>query len=162
MSRAQTQSLCAINVMPCISKLTVHPKGHAHLPNICHVHHSDSRILPIPLSYKGISESKIHALDWKQHRGQGLSFIHLWILSIYYKAQYLADKCIIWFINQSYVQIPMKTEPNRKQKSSEITKKQIIHKLDNQTLKWLKTAFIILSASISNTKHFSTNIIMSL
>ena len=52
----------------------------------------------------------------------------------------------------------MKTEPNRKQKSSEITKKQIIHQLDNQTLKWLKTAFIILSASISNTKHFSTNI----
>ena len=91
--------------------------------------------LPIPPFYKGMSEVKSMLCSLKATQGQGLSFIHLWILSIYYKAQYLADKWIIWLINQSYAQISMKTEPNRKQKSFEITKNPIIHKLDNQTLK---------------------------
>lgn len=91
--------------------------------------------LPIPAFYKGMSEVKSVLCSLKATQGQGLSFIHLWILSIYYKAQYLADKWIIWWINQPYAQISMKTEPSRKQKSFETTKNPISHKLDNQTLK---------------------------
>lgn len=49
----------------------------------------------------------------------------------------------------------METEPNGKQESYEITKKQTVHKLDNRILKSVKTGFIILDVSILKTVHFS-------
>lgn len=48
----------------------------------------------------------------------------------------------------------METEPNRKQ-NYEITKKQMVHKLDKQILKSVKTGFIILDVSILKTVNFN-------